>query len=101
MNCGPFISYFGGESPRVSLSRVGMFMHISARPPRKDVRSVMKGSGLWPTGAAGKIDDSEGHMCIIAGRRVGRHAQMIPVLHSTADHIDTAREWSEKRRIVS
>lgn len=47
----------------------------------------------WP----GAIDVNVGQRRARAGRRVGRQAQITPVLHSMADHIKTARLSSEKR----
>jgi hypothetical protein len=44
-----------------------------------------------------RIEASAGQRRARAGRRVGRQAQMTPVLHSMADHIKTARLWSKKR----
>jgi hypothetical protein len=52
----------------------------------------------WP---GTKIDANAGQRRARAGRRVGRQAQMTPVLHSMADHIKTARLSSKTRIYIS
>lgn len=82
------------DSPLDSRPRGAIFM--PPRPCSRKVVSETEGPG-WPlVGAPGIIADSDGHIRVTAGRRVGRHAQIMPVLHSTADHINTARAWSER-----
>lgn len=56
--------------------------------------SVLGRPRRWP---GTRIEANAGQMRARAGRRVGRQAQMTPVLHSMADHIKTARLSSEKR----